>query len=199
MKALLVLAFLSLPLLAKEPVMPVAPVVAAEKFIATLDEGQKAKAALPFNGDERTKFKFTPGNRAGLPMKEMSESQRDAAKAVIDSALSDKGQLKVKQIMTLEGVLAEMENNPTYRDSGRYFLSIFGTPGDPKGWGWRFEGHHLSVNITYVDGKPTSVTPSFLGSNPAEVRQGHHKGLRVLAAEEDLARTLISTLLASGK
>lgn len=199
MKKLLISLFFSLPLLAKELPALVTSTTAAEQFLSTLDAGQKAKAALPFTSDERENFRYTPRDRAGLPLKEMNDAQRQAAMKLADSALSEKGQLKATQIMSLESVLAEIEKNPDKRDSGRYFVAIFGTPGDPKGWGWRFEGHHLSVNITLVEGKGISVTPSFLGSNPGEVREGPKKGLRVLAAEEDLARGLVSTLLAAGK
>ena len=197
MKILLLSLFFSLPLMAKEA--PVTCAAAAGSFLATLDAGQNAKAALPFTSDERENFRYTPRDRAGLPLKEMTAAQRAAAMKLVDSALSEKGMLKATQIMTLEGILAEIENNPAKRDADRYFIAIFGTPGDPKGWGWRIEGHHLSVNITLVEAKGISVTPSFMGSNPAEVREGPKKGLRVLAAEEDLARTLADTLIAAGK
>src|SRR6478609_7867601 len=197
MKTLLILAFFTLSLAAGEPLAP-AMTPAAEKFLATLDPAQKSRAALPFAGDERENFHYIPRQRAGLPLKEMTAPQREAAMALLDSALSETGKLKATQIMTLEGILAEIEKNPTYRDPGKYCLTIFGTPGDSKGWGWRFEGHHLSLNLTLV-GDKISVTPSFLGSNPAEVREGKHQGLRPLAAEEDLARTLVTTLTATGK
>jgi hypothetical protein len=167
--------------------------------LASLDPARKAKAALPFASDERENFRYTPRDRAGLALREMTGAQREAAMKLIHSALSEKGQLKATQIMSLEGILAEIEKDPVKRDSGRYFVAVFGSPGDPKGWGWRFEGHHISVNITFVKGKGISVTPSFLGSNPAEVRDGPQKGLRALAAEEDLARSLAVTLLAAGK
>jgi hypothetical protein len=199
MKNLLLSLFFSLPILAGELDPAAVSKVAADKFLASLDPAQKTKAALPFTSDERENFRYTPRDRAGLPLKEMTDAQREAAMALIDSALSEKGKLKATQIMSLEGVLAEMENNPVKRDPAKYFVAVFGTPGDPKGWGWRFEGHHLSVNFTFVAGKGISVTPSFMGSNPGEVRQGAKKGLRVLAAEEDLARTLATTLLAAGK
>ena len=199
MKNLLLSLFFSLPILAGELDPAAVSKVAADKFLASLDPAQKTKAALPFTSDERENFRYTPRDRAGLPLKEMTDAQREAAMALIDSALSEKGKLKATQIMSLEGVLAEMENNPVKRDPAKYFVAVFGTPGDPKGWGWRFEGHHLSVNLTFVAGKGISVTPSFMGSNPGEVRQGAKKGLRVLAAEEDLARTLATTLLAAGK
>lgn len=200
MKKILFFAFLSLPLHAQESTTDKSA-ASAEKFLSTLDAPKKAKAALPFATDERENFHFTPqNNRAGLPLKEMTDDQRAAAMALLDSALSEKGKLKVTQIMTLESILAEIEKNPTYRDDGKYFVTIFGTPGDDKGWGWRYEGHHLTLNLTYLHGKAVAVTPSFMGSNPGEVRvEGRHKGLRVLAAEEDLARALVTTLIADGK
>jgi hypothetical protein len=197
-KQLLCLLF-TLPLYAKEVPAPANCALAAEKFLSSLDAAQKTKAALPFSDPERENFRYTPRDRAGLPLKEMTGAQQAAAIQLLNSALSEKCLLKATQIMALEGVLAELENDPVRRDPTRYFVAVFGTPGDPKGWGWRFEGHHLSVNITLVDGKGVSVTPSFLGSNPGEVRAGPKKGLRVLAAEEDLARGLATTLLAAGK
>jgi hypothetical protein len=199
MKNLLLSLLFSLPLLAKEIPAATTSTAAAERFLATLEPAQKAKAALPFTSEERENFRYTPRDRAGLPLKDMTDAQRETAMQLLDSALSEKGKLKATQIMSLESILAEMEKDPVKRDSGRYFFAVFGTPGDPKGWGWRAEGHHLSVNLTFVDGKGISVTPSFMGSNPGEVREGPKKGLRVLAAEEDLARTLTLTLLAAGK
>ena len=196
MKTLLLSLLSILPLAAQD----VAPTTKeAEQFLATLDATQRTKAALPFAGDERENFHYTPQERrAGLPFKEMTDAQKDAAMKLLSSALSDKGKLKVTQIMTLETVLAEIEKKPEYRDAGKYAVSIYGTPGDPKGWGWRFEGHHVSLSFTLVDGKKISLTPSFLGSNPAEVREGPHTKMRVLAAEEDLSRTLVTTLLLDG-
>ena len=199
MRTLLFSLIITLPLLAGESEPAAASKVAADKFLASLDPAEKTKAVLPFTSDERENFRYTPRDRAGLPLKEMTATQREAAMALLDSAMSEKGKLKATQIMSLEGILAEIENNPLKRDSAKYYVAIFGTPGDPKGWGWRFEGHHISINITFVAGKGISVTPSFMGSNPGEVRQGAQKGLRVLAAEEDLARTLTTALLAAGK
>jgi hypothetical protein len=198
MKSPWFLLFLTLPLVANELPHGLSA-TAAEKFLATLDATQTAKAALAFTNPERENFRFTPRERAGLPLKEMNPTQREAAMQLLDSALSDKGKLKASQIMTLEGILAEMENDTVRRDPGKYYVAVFGKPGDPDGWGWRFEGHHLSFNITLAKDQKLSVTPTFLGSNPGEVRAGKHRGLRVLAAEEDLARALVSTLLAAGK
>ncbi|MEO8617496.1 MAG: DUF3500 domain-containing protein [Luteolibacter sp.] len=198
MKTLLLCLFPALTLVAKDLPAP-SLAASAEQFLATLDADQRSKAAMPFASDERENYHYTPRDRAGLPFKEMSGAQRQAAITLLESALSEKGKLKVTQIMSLESVLAEIEKDSNKRDPAKYFISVFGTPGDPKGWGWRFEGHHISLNFTLVDGKKISLTPSFLGSNPAEVREGPRVGLRVLAAEEELARTLLVTLLSDGK
>lgn len=198
MKAFVVWISLCLPLLAEEVSSLALMKSAAEKFLGSLDEARRAKAALPFESADRENFRYTPRERTGLPLKEMSEEQRKAAMKLLDAALSDKGRLKAMQVITLEGVLAEIEKRPDYRDAGNYFVSIFGKPGDAKGWGWKYEGHHISLNYTIRNGE-AAVTPSFIGANPAEVREGPHKGLRALAAEEDLARALVLALLQGGK
>jgi hypothetical protein len=96
--------------------------------------------------------------------------------------------------MELDIVLREMGGNPIQRDPELYYFTIFGTPSSSAPWGWRVEGHHLSVNFTIADGKPVATSPSFMGSNPAEVRTGSRQGLRVLGAEEDLGRALMTAL-----
>ncbi len=200
MKTFLICLFSFLPLAAKEAPPVQLTATAAEQFLATLDEAQRAKAAMPFTSDQRENYHFTPQeNRTGLPLMEMTAAQREAAMKLLYSALSEKGALKVTQIMSMETILAGMEKDTKKRNPLKYFVSIFGTPGDAKGWGWKFEGHHVSLNFTFVKGKKISLTPSFFGTNPAEVREGPRTGLRVLAAEEDLSRTLVNTLLAEGK
>jgi hypothetical protein len=199
MKPLLLSLLLSLPLVAKDAPAVAAMASAATDFLASLDDAKRGKAAFPFESDQRENFRFTPQVRTGLPLKEMDEAQRAAAMKLLDAALSESGKLKTMQIITLEGVLLELEKRPEVRDPGKYYVSVFGKPGDAKGWGWKFEGHHVSLNYTVVDGKEVAVTPSFFATNPAEVREGAHKGLRVLKAEEDLARALVAVLLEGGK
>jgi len=84
------------------------------------------------------------------------------------------------------------------RNPEKYYFSIFGTPSDTGTWGYRVEGHHLSQNYTVVNGHVVDA-PSFFGDNPAEVREGPRTGLRVLAAEEDLGRALVTSLDAEQK
>ena len=171
---------------------------AARKFLSSLNSEQKAKASFDLASDERLNWHFVPKERNGLTLKEMSPDQRQLALALLASGLSTHGYQKATNIMSLESILAELEG-PTRRfprDPILYHVFIFGQP-DAKGtWGWRFEGHHFSSSFTIVDGKLFASTPSFLGTNPAEVRQGPRQGLRVLGAEEDIARELIKSLSA---
>jgi hypothetical protein len=85
------------------------------------------------------------------------------------------------------------------RDPELHYITIFGEPSNTGMWGWRLEGHHMSINVTMDKGKFVASTPTFFGSNPAEVRDGPRKGLRALGREEDLGRELLASLDADQK
>jgi uncharacterized protein DUF3500 len=170
---------------------------AATRFLGSLTPEQRQEAALPFDGDDRLKWHYLPTEsfpRKGLTIKAMSEPQRSAARDLLKSGLSQRGYLTATAIMDLEAVLAAMERGRIARDPELYFFSVFGEPSPKGAWGWRVEGHHLSVNVTVVNGSAVASSPVFMGTNPAEVRDGPKKGLRVLGAEEDAARTLLKSL-----
>jgi hypothetical protein len=171
---------------------------AANKFVASLSPGQRQQAVFPFDGDERTHWGFVPTEmfaRHGLTIGEMSESQRGLAHALLKSGLSQHGYMTATAIMDLENVLKAIETNGTMRrDPERYFFSVFGTPSPRGAWGWRVEGHHVSLNFTVINGAMVASAPSFFGSNPAEVRSGPKQGTRVLGSEEDSARALMAAL-----
>jgi hypothetical protein len=168
--------------------------LAAQHFLASLTPEQRAKAAFPFQDDERLNWHFIPKERKGLPLLDMTPPQKALAQAVLSAGLSQQGYIKAVTIMSLEDVLRIMENDDgNIRNPQKYYFSIFGDPSDTGVWGFRVEGHHLSQNYTVVNGK-IADTPSFFGANPAEVREGPRKGLRTLAAEEDLARDVLESL-----
>src|SRR5947209_8242097 len=169
---------------------------AATQFLSSLDDQQKGKAQFEFKSDERANWHFIPKSRNGLPVKEMTPAQRKLAHALLSSGLSRHGYDKATNIMSLENILFDMEGAARKfpRDPELYYFSIFGKPAAKGTWGWRVEGHHLSANFTIVNGELLAATPSFMGSNPGEVRSGPRKGLRVLADEEDLGRNLIKAL-----
>ncbi len=169
--------------------------VAARRFLDSLPREKSEKAAYNFDVPERLNWHFIPRDRFGIPIKELTSEQRALAFGLISTGLGGSGYLKATTIMSLEQVLQEMEQGKgPVRDPERYFVTIFGTPSDRGKWGWRVEGHHLSLNFVLEDGKIIAATPSFFGSNPAEVRQGPRQGVRTLADREDTALRLVQAL-----
>lgn len=171
---------------------------AAKAFLAALTPAQRMQASHEFKSGERMNWHYIPKERQGVVLKDLSAEQRRLAMALLASGLSAQGYNKATNIISLESVLAGMEgpNRRFPRDPALYHVWIFGQP-DPKGtWAWRFEGHHLSLSFTLVKGEYFASTPSFMGSNPAEIRTGPRKGLRVLASEEDAGRRLVQALTA---
>ena len=129
---------------------------------------------------------------------DMTQRQQDDADALTAASLSAAGIRKARAIMAHETILGNLETSAGTlrfdRSPGLYHFSIFGQPGGPDPWGWQVDGHHLSLNITVVEGKKISVTPSFFGANPAVVPRGPHEGLRILPEEEDAGRSLLESL-----
>lgn len=174
---------------------------AATQFLDTLTPPLRQQAALPFDGNERFRWHYIPvemWERKGVSLKELNPQQQGAAFALMGSGLSTGGYQKARAIINLETTLGEIERAAGQarlaRDPASYFFTVFGDPSGNGAWGWRAEGHHVSLNFTVVNRELISSNPFFFGSNPAEVPSGDKKGLRVLAAEEDIARELLCTL-----
>ena len=170
---------------------------AAAAFLKDLNAEQRSKASFKFDDDSRFEFRFTPRARTGLPLKEMSDAQRAKAHALLKTGLSMRGYTNATDIIALENVLRAIEPartgaNAIVRDPELYFVSIFGEPNAKTPWGWKFEGHHIAVNFTLVDGKPIVFAPSFFGSNPAVVKEGPQAGKRALREEEESGRALMA-------
>ncbi len=179
----------------KAPAEGAAMARAAEAFIRALEPDQRQSALFAFEDQERFDWHYIPRERAGLPLKAMTADQRALALAFLKRGLSAEGYRKATAIMALEAVLREIETfNWLGRDPEKYYFSFFGTPSANGTWGWRLEGHHLALNLTIVKGQWVAAAPRFLGANPADVHSGAHAGQRVLAREEDLARTLVRSL-----
>jgi hypothetical protein len=173
-------------------------VAAAETFIASLDAAGKKKAVYPFYTAERYNFHFFPKeDRKGISLSELTPAQRQAAMGLLKSCLSESGQQKALGIIHLEAVLKVLEQRKEedrYRDSGKYYFILFGKPGRQSIWGWRLEGHHLSLTFSADKNKLVSGTPAFMGTNPAIVPTGSEKGKQVLKEEADLAFALLHSL-----
>lgn len=171
---------------------------AADNFLGSLAPYQRRQAQFPFPAQEaRSEWHFTPVARGGLPFANMDRHQRRIAEKLIATGLSRTGYVTASTIVGLEMTLDFKEGwtwPDTGRDGGLYYVSIFGTPSATDAWGWRFEGHHISLNFTIVKGQIVAPTPTFFGANPAEMPLSAVASLRPLAGVEDLARDLIHAL-----
>lgn len=167
----------------------------AQNFLKALSPEQKAKAHMEMQDAERKNWHFVPRPRKGLAIKEMTPAQRLLTHALLVSGLSHTGYQKAVSIMSLDEILAALEQGRgPVRDAELYYVTIFGEPGSQQGWGWRFEGHHLALNFTALEDEVVSMTPSFFGSNPGEVRTGPRAGLHILRNEEEFGRALVKSL-----
>lgn len=168
---------------------------AAQGFLKVLTPEQRATAVYELKSPERLDWHFIPRERKGLPLKALTPAQRHLAYGLLSSGLSHRGFFKATAIMSLEQILRDVEKGSgPVRDPELYYFTIFGEPTARGTWGWRVEGHHLSLNFTLVKGVVSATTPAMMGSNPGEVRAGPQKGLRVLGREEDLGRALVKSL-----
>lgn len=196
------IAFFSLLLTSPPPAGPAPEVTAARStmttdaraFLAALRPGLRAQALLPFDDSDRANWRYVPGRRRGVNLKEMNSSERAAAHALLKAGSSARGYEKAAGVIELEGILREIESFGWFRDPELYWFTIFGEPSDSAPWGWRFEGHHVSLNFLSTRGNVTVSTPAFLGANPARIPSGPRAGWRLLPAEEDLARRLLASL-----
>jgi len=155
---------------------------------------QAERLLLAGDDPARLEWSYWPRPRAGLQLEFMTAEQKRLLHDLLTATLSVKGYLKVTHIMQLEDVLRALETTPLPRDVGVYSLVFFGPPSVEEPWAWRFEGHHVSLSVTVRPGQSLTVTPSFLGSNPAEIRTGPMAGFRVLPLEEDLGFQLVSSM-----
>jgi Protein of unknown function (DUF3500) len=166
---------------------------AAGSLLDSLDTRQRRAATFAMDDEgARADWDYRPRSEPGVTLRDLDEHQRGNVHELIAAATAAAGHARIVQIIGLELVLARMEPGNPARDPMRYAFSIFGDPRD-VGWGWRFEGHHVSLNLT-IAGDSVSASPSFLGANPAGHRDSAGRRVRPLAREEDLARTLVNAL-----
>jgi hypothetical protein len=172
---------------------------AARAFLASLTPELRKAASFPADSPERLAWHYVPKDRVGVSLLQLDDPQSEALGPLLASALSPEGLLAARGVMKHENILRRIETeagvgNASRRDPGLYFTTIFGTPNASAPWAWRFEGHHLSLNVTQLPGHPPVVAPIFVGANPARVLAGPNAGFRLLAAEEDLGRELVTML-----
>jgi hypothetical protein len=171
---------------------------AARTFLQSLPDDQRAQATFAYDDAERLNWHYIPRVRKGVPLKMLSPVARTAARGLIASSLSERGFEQAVNVMSLDDVLFLLEKGDwsarrERRDPLNYSLSVFGTPSDRGVWGWRLEGHHLSLNFSVKDGRVVASTPEFFGANPALIDAGPGRSIRVLGPLEDLAREVMRT------
>lgn len=178
---------------------------AARIWLDTLDSEQRSigQGAVPADDptdNERRRWFYTPTDHGGLTVHQQRPAQQRAAMRLVSTGLSPAGFVTVATIIGLENVLDYTEgfvvsfNRERGRDPGLYYLRVFGEPGDQGVWGWRFGGHHVSVNNLVVDGELVATTPCFLGADPATSPLLGGVVNRPLARVEDLGRELVRSL-----
>jgi hypothetical protein len=185
----------------------------ANTFLNGLTPELKGKLSFPIASEEWTKWAFIPPSMAprnGVPLKDMPAASQQQVRDLLKLSLSQTGYDTATAIMANEAVLKLIENKAGAdavaagknapqefaRDPLEYFVSVFGTPSATGQWGWRLEGHHVSLHFA-VDGAKTrmSSTPIFFGANPAVVPAGFPEaGRRLLPLHEDIGRELVTSL-----
>ena len=167
---------------------------AATVFLASLDGAQRKAASFEFKNKERENWHFVPMDRKGVRFDALKPHQQHLAFGLLGTGLTQKGLMTATQIMTLEEILRSRGGDPKVRNTEKYNIAIFGSPSPTKPWGWRFEGHHLSLNFSLLDDKVIGL-PAFYGTNPAELKKGPLKGMRPLGEIEDAGRQLAKDLI----
>ncbi len=169
---------------------PQSPLRAAEQLLQATPASQRGELLLPFTDAARSDWHYTPRRRDGLAWKAMSPAQREATTALLRTALNESGLDKVRALMALEIALRQLEGSGSWRDPENYAVAIYGEPG-AAGWGWRIEGHHLSLHFSLAGERYVATLPQFFGANPATDPE---QGFRLLGSEEDLARQWLASL-----
>ena len=171
----------------------------AQKLLAVTAAPDRSKLQLSFEDEPRSDWHYTPRRRSGIPWRDMNAAQRDATLALLRTALTDAGLEHMRAIMSLEIALKQIETFSRSRDPENYAMAIFGAPSESGFWGFRIEGHHLSLHFTLDGDRFVTTLPQFMGANPALVPRdfepnGPRQGARVLGKPEDLARELMGEL-----
>ena len=173
----------------------------AKAFLDALTPELREAASFSLEDEERFNWFFVPIVRKGPTFNDFNEAQKEAALALLRASLSQEGFEKTQEIMELEKVLKVIENDDhtlsnghPWRDPLNYHFCIFGNPAPDSPWGWRFEGHHISLNYTSAGGVLVSSTPTFLGTNPGVVNIEMQKGKEVLKDESALGFDLVHSL-----
>lgn len=171
------------------------PVVdAAKAFLAGITPEQRERTSFKVDDiewrswDNRHFYK-----RQGVGFDEMDAKQRGLAFGLLQASLSAKGLKLSKDIMKLNGTLAELADNFDEYGEWLYWITVMGEPSDTKPWGWQIDGHHLIINY-FVLGDQVVMSPVFLGSEPVHATSGKFKGTIVMQEQQNTGAAFMRSL-----
>ena len=162
------------------------------EFLDGLDVEQRRRATAEFDAPDHRTWTYLPGGRPGLRLADMTAAQREEVLSLLDLACSAAGALTARAVIDLDLIRRRLDGEPDANDDA-YWVRVLGDPRGDGPWAWRVNGHHLAIHVTVV-GDRIAATPQFFGAEPAVVPAGPHRGLRILPAEEELARSLLARL-----
>ena len=169
--------------------------MAAEAFLASLTEDQRARTTFPVDDDEWRKWMNQHFYvRQGVGFDEMHDAQREAAFGLMRASLSADGLKLSRDIMNLNRTLGELNgDNFAEYNEWLYWITVMGEPSADQPWGWQVDGHHLIINY-FVLGDQVVMTPLFVGSEPVIAESGKFKGTAIMQREQDQGLALIRSL-----
>jgi len=171
----------------------------AEELIASSEKQKYSHLTYSFEDSSRVNWHFFPNwsGRTGVPLYRLSKEQRLLVKKMVELLLSEDGFTEYENLRLIHGIRKDLNapDNPMHR----YSISVFGKPSIKSTWGWRLEGHHLSLNCTLVNGQTFSITPSFWGASPVRVSNGKYAGMELFKLEQELSLKLVNSLSTSQK
>jgi Protein of unknown function (DUF3500) len=164
----------------------------AVQFLNTLTPDQKNVTCSSFQDTLRFNWVRLPGQRKGLKLSYLNEGQKIVFHELLRKCLSTSGYLKVTSIMFNEDIQQKKEK---YLGRNEFWVEFFGVPGVENSWGWKLEGHHLSLNFTFQGNTMISNSPFLMGTNPSNsTTDSVRAGLVILFKEEELGRELVNTV-----
>jgi hypothetical protein len=167
---------------------------AAEHYLAALNEEQRKKTLFPVDSPEWMTWDNRHfAMREGVGLFDMTAAQRKLAFDLMRASLSAKGLKQTRDIMKLNGTLAELTKNYDEYSEWFYWITIMGTPSSTEPWGWQLDGHHAIINY-FVLGNQVVMSPVFLGSEPVQTDSGKFKGTVVLQEEQNKGLALMRSL-----
>ena len=164
----------------------------AEKFLSAFSPDTLLVLQFSFEDSLRERWERLPGKRMGLKLSHFNGDQKIAFHELLRSCLSTQGYLTATSIMFNEDIQQKFEPN---LGRNEFWVMIFGIPGENTFWGFKLEGHHLSLNFTFMGNQMIANSPLLMSTNPANsITDSTRTGLILLYKEEEMARDLLLSL-----